>query len=259
MDVVEPVTFENARGEHLAGVVHRPGGWSPGGPAAVVCHGMLSSKDSRKHTEVARRLASGGLLALRFDFAGRGESEGSFEDMTVTGEVEDLAAAASWVRDGGAGPVSLVGSSLGGAVAVVYTGLAGGIACLATLASVSRPGEVLRALLEPDQIDRWRETGVLELEDGRLGWGYMRDAERCDPIAAARRIAVPALFVHGTGDDVVPPASSRDLDAATAGPSRVVLIEGADHAFEEEEHRRRAVDLVVDWLLEHGRGAVGNM
>ncbi len=84
--VMEEVRFENARGQQLAGVLHAPETW-PHGPAVIVCHGMLSSKNSPKHTLFAQELSQRGLLALRFDFAGRGQSDGDMQEITVGREV----------------------------------------------------------------------------------------------------------------------------------------------------------------------------
>lgn len=245
---VEPVRFENARGQKLSGALHVPENWATGGPSAVVCHGMLSSKDSPKHTLFAAELAARGLLSLRFDFAGRGESDGTMADLTVSGEVQDLAAAVALLSERGAGPVSLVGSSLGGAVAVLYAGKFGSITSLVTLASVSRPAAIFRDLLSHEEIERWRATGSHAFDEGSLGYGFYEDALTQDVLAAAARITSPALFVHGSEDDVVPPSSSRDLHAAASGRKRVIEIDGADHRFSDPAHLGQVLGLVLGWI-----------
>ena len=50
----------------------------------ICCHGMLATKDGLKHQELADSLAERGLTTLRFDFAGRGESDGDVFDLTYT-------------------------------------------------------------------------------------------------------------------------------------------------------------------------------
>lgn len=244
----ERVDFENARGQRLSAAVHRPGSWQGGGPSAVICHGMLSSKDSPKHTEIARRLAGRGLLALRFDFAGRGTSDGSLEDLTITGQVQDLEAAVSLAGSLGAGRVSLVGSSLGGCVAVLHAGGSGGIASLAVMASVSRPAEIFHDLLTPDELGRWKREGTHAFEEGNLGYGFYEDALTHDVPGAARRIGCPALFVHGSVDEVVPVSSSEDLHGAAAGPKKLVIVEEADHRFSDPAHLEQALGPVIDWI-----------
>src|SRR5215831_9131847 len=42
-------------------------------------------------------------------------------------------------------------------------------------------------------------------------------------------VRVRTVVVYGTRDSIVPPEQSRAVAAAAAGPTRVVVIEGADH------------------------------
>lgn len=74
----------------LFGVIHRPlqGKRSP---AVLVCHGFGGSKTGRFriYVELASLLAKAGIVTLRLDFRGCGDSEGNFSDTTVNSEVED--------------------------------------------------------------------------------------------------------------------------------------------------------------------------
>lgn len=91
-----------------------------GAPIAVVCHphplhgGTLTNKVA--HT-VARAFAELGVITLRFNFRGVGESQGAFDH--GIGEVEDLQAAVHWlcVRYPQA-PLWLAGFSFGAFVAL---------------------------------------------------------------------------------------------------------------------------------------------
>src|SRR5688572_10643887 len=94
----EKITFDNVRGETLSGVLHHPIGSDPHG-AVILCHGMESHKNSEKLIYLGRKLAEANVLALRFDFAYVGESSGKVEDITYSGEVEDLKAAFSPMQD----------------------------------------------------------------------------------------------------------------------------------------------------------------
>ena len=51
-----------------------------------------------------------------------------------------------------------------------------------------------------------------------------------DSVANARRVAAPAVFVTGGGDEVIPPAYQRPVVDAYAGPKRVIDVPGAHHA-----------------------------
>jgi predicted alpha/beta-hydrolase family hydrolase len=78
MTTKEQNTFHNIRGQKIVGILHPPASQ----PAAVVilCHGMESSKESEKIVVLSRQLSEKGIFALRFDFAGSGESEGRLRE-----------------------------------------------------------------------------------------------------------------------------------------------------------------------------------
>ncbi len=87
---------------------------------AVVCHphpvhgGTMTNKVA--HT-LARGFIGVGIPALRFNFRGVGKSTGSFDD--GNGEVADVLAAVSWLRDEAPDlPLWLAGFSFGAAMAV---------------------------------------------------------------------------------------------------------------------------------------------
>jgi len=54
--------------------------------------------------------------------------------------------------------------------------------------------------------------------------------QRFDALARARDLKMPALFVHGTADRIVPSAMSQRLYAAAPEPKRLLMIEGASHS-----------------------------
>ncbi len=83
------VFFENSSAERLAGILHTPKKKTYA--AAVICHGYGSSKDNKE--KWAEAFCKREMAALRFDFSGRGESKGAFEDMTISKLVDDLVSA----------------------------------------------------------------------------------------------------------------------------------------------------------------------
>ena len=115
----EKISFTNSRGDTLSGVLHHAEK-HPARGAVILCHGMESDKNSEKLVFLSRELARRGVLALRFDFSYVGESSGKFEDITYSGEVEDLKAAYALLRSRHAGKTAILGSSMGGTVALMF-------------------------------------------------------------------------------------------------------------------------------------------
>jgi uncharacterized protein len=55
-------------------------------------------------------------------------------------------------------------------------------------------------------------------------------ADDVSPMAAAARIGVPVLLIHGERDDETPPAHSQRIFAALPEPKRrLVLVPGGGH------------------------------
>ena len=87
----EPVMFESD-GQAVLGVIHRPR--RPRAerlPAVAIFHGFVGSKDQPHQifVKLAEALAAAGIVALRIDFRGRGDSEGDTVDMTFEGDMAD--------------------------------------------------------------------------------------------------------------------------------------------------------------------------
>jgi alpha-beta hydrolase superfamily lysophospholipase len=247
----EKVTFPNERGRRLAAVMGRP---DLGAPAAVavLCHGMLSGKNSPKHVMLSERLTARDIATVRFDFTSRYDSEGSIEEMTYTHQVLDLQAAVSFARDTfGPLPLGIYGSSMGGAVAILYVARFGGVDALATIAAVGRPGDLWSAWLDAERKERWRKEGWIEFRDTRLPWGFYADAIKKDVIGAAAQVRCPFLVVHGAKDAVVPVEQGREIHAAAGGEKKLVILPEADHAFSRPEDLAQMLREVAGWLQEN--------
>jgi uncharacterized protein len=96
-------------------------------PAVVLLHGFASSRDEvgDMYKRLAASLAERGIASLRIDFRGWGESAGSMEDSTVSGQVEDAAAAYQYLHGLDSiipDRIGVVGFSLGGSIAVYSAG-----------------------------------------------------------------------------------------------------------------------------------------
>ena len=74
----KPVIFKNNLEKQLVGILHLPEKEGKF-PAVIICHGFKGNKTQRKFVGLGRELAKNGIVVLRFDFYGSGDSEGNFE------------------------------------------------------------------------------------------------------------------------------------------------------------------------------------
>ena len=101
----------------------------------VLGHGVTGNKDRPFLVALARALEAEGFNVMRVSFAGNGDSEGRFEDATITKEVEDLGSVLD-ALDGYA--ICYAGHSMGGAVGVLRASTDARIQHLISLAGHGR-------------------------------------------------------------------------------------------------------------------------
>lgn len=246
----ERISFPNSRGDTLVGVLHRPAGNNSAG-AVILCHGMESHKNSEKLIFLGRELAQRGILALRFDFRYVGESSGKFEDITYSGEVEDLRAAYELVRQRRDGKIAIFGSSMGGTVALIFAAAEPQVTAVATLAAPLHPEKFPSRVLSPAGLQRWREHGFTHYNGQRLNLAMLEDLESIDVPGAATKIDCPVLILHGDADEVVPVAEAHELHGYLKNSKRLSILKDADHRLSDRATMQRAMLEALDWLTDH--------
>jgi alpha/beta superfamily hydrolase len=234
-------------------MVHTPAAAAAGAPVVIFCHGFTGDKVGANQLmrNLAQIVEDAGLYAVRFDFAGSGDSEGTFAaDTTVAGWQEDLRSVATWVERQFPGrPVYLLGHSLGGLVVLTagHRPVAGRIA----VAPVIHPVENFAAIILGPEL--WAKSVQGERVANFYGKGFALDSDFSrdllaagyDPLAAAAAFTEPLLIVHGTADVAVPFAGSEELRAACAAPAEFAVLD-ADHVFIGRHDELGAV--IVAWL-----------
>jgi len=233
------VEVRNRHGERLDTTFH------PGrdGDRRVVAigHGVSSHKDRPWLAALSEALAAAGIASVRFSFAGNGESQGRFEDATISKEVEDLGAVVDAFADR---QVIYAGHSMGAAVGVLRAASDPRIAGLVSLAGMVHVAAFMARVfghLTPG-VDC-----MLGKPQCPLTETFLADARAVgDVLAAAARIRVPWLLVHGDADELVPLQDALDAQAAAGARPSLAVLEGADHRF--AGHARAAADAVVRWL-----------
>jgi len=195
----------------------------------LIGHGVTGNKDRPWAQGLADALASAGIPALRFSFAGNGDSEGAFTDCTVSKEVEDLGAVLDAAAAAGYQQLIYAGHSMGGAVGVLRASTDARIHQLISLAGMVHT----RKFCDTEFGEETPDEGCMwEDEDCPLSQTFVDDMHRIDSVLhLTPSIRVPWLFVHGDEDDVVPVTEGREMFAAANEPKKWVEIPGGDHVF----------------------------
>ncbi|MFO8016654.1 MAG: alpha/beta fold hydrolase [Candidatus Woesearchaeota archaeon] len=254
----EKIYFENRHGQKLCGILTVPEDTGSRHHIVVLAHGFTSSKESSTYPFMARKLYEAGILSLRFDFYGHGESEGKFEDITLTEGSEDIQSAIDfagkkeYVED-----ISLFGTSFGGV-------------CTILAAARHKDKEIIKAAglkapaadmvgnrknkLRDEGFREWKKKGFAEFpkDDGRpvkLNYSFIEDGEMIDAFEEAKSISCPVLIVHGDSDESVPVQQSEKL-ADNIKDAKLEIIKGADHHFDRPGEKERINTRFVEFFRE---------
>jgi len=188
-------------------------------PRVVYLHGFASGPSSSKARFFAGRLKQEGVEVRVPDLA-----QGDFEHLTISGQLAVVE------REAGAGPVALIGSSLGGYLAALYAARHPEVTRAILLAPAFGFARRWPESLGQAELDRWRRTGYREVyhyaggDTRRVWYRLIEDGQRYEDYPEAVQ---PLLVVHGTRDSVVSPEFSIEF-ARRRGNARLMLVD-SDH------------------------------
>jgi uncharacterized protein len=164
---------------------------------ALYLHGFASGAKSTKAAYFARRLNERGAQLTSPDF-----NEPDFTTLTFTRMLEQLGAELART---GSQPVALIGSSLGGTLAVLAAGRypekIDRVVLLAPAVMFAKPGH---HLLPPERIEEWRRIGALPFfhyaynAERPLNFAFYEDSLAHDAFAAV--FTQPTIIFQGLRD-----------------------------------------------------------
>ena len=205
------------------------------GPAVVFLGGFASDMAGTKAAWLADWAREGGRSFVRFDYSGHGASGGAFEDGTIGAWAQDAEA----VLDTVPGPAVLVGSSMGGWIALLLARRAPDrVAGLVTIAAApdftedamwaGAPEATRARLMAEGRVHLPSDYGApmivtrALIEDGRANL----------VLRVPLPLPFPVRMLQGTEDREVPVSTALRLLGHAAGDDiRLTLVKGADHRF----------------------------
>ena len=219
------------RGDGIALAWARQGG---DGPAVMFLPGFASDMRGGKATALAAACAAAGRAMVRFDYSGHGGSGGAFADGTIGGWLRDALAVIDRLA---AGPLVLVGSSMGGWIALLAAlARPGRVAGLVGVAAAPDFTETLMwdAMAPPERAALARD-GFLDVPSQygpptRVTRALIEEGRRHLLLGAPIPLACPVRLLHGQRDPDVPwETALRLADRLEAGDVRVTLLKDGDH------------------------------
>ena len=241
------VSFKGAEGQTLAARLDSPSG--PPRAYALFAHCFTCSKDIFAASRIARGLAERGIAVLRFDFTGLGASEGEFANTNFSSNVQDLLAAAGYLRQEHEAPAILIGHSLGGAAVLAAAGDLPECKAVATIGAPADPGHVAHNF-QP-KLDEIESKGLAEVTlAGRtftIKKQFLEDVRGQvlhDRIAKLKRAL---LVFHAPLDATVGIDNATDIFVAAKHPKSFVSLDKADHLLSRHEDAAYVAEVLTAW------------
>jgi pimeloyl-ACP methyl ester carboxylesterase len=253
--VTEPelqfLAVEGPSGQRRIACRSRPGRT----PTVVWIGGFRSDMTSTKAARIDALCAARGQAMVRMDYAGHGESEGRFEDFVLSDWIADAEAV---LDRAAAGPVVIVGSSMGGWIAALIARRRAGRG-LAGLVLIAPACDFTEALMWPRFPEHVRqqilETGRFDLPSAYspdptpITRALIEDGRRNLVLDGTFRTGCPVHILQGMRDPDVPYAHALKLaEHLPLDPVTVTLIGDGDHRLSREEDIARLLAAVEGML-----------
>ena len=184
----------------------------------IYLHGVSDNRESS--AGVLTHFRECGFDVIAYDSRAHGGSEGT---NTTYGywEKEDLRRILDTLPPG---PVVLVGSSLGGAVALQTAAFHERITAVVAAETFSDLRTVITERA-PAFFTTPTINSAINLAEQKGNF----QVDAVSPMLAAQSISVPVLLIHGESDTETPPDHSRRIFAALKGQKQLLLVPGAGH------------------------------
>ena len=224
------------------------------GPGVVFLGGFRSDMTGTKAQHLATWAQGLGRGFLRLDYSGHGQSGGAFEDGSIGDWVEDAAAV---IAAQTTGPQVLVGSSMGGWIALLLArAMPERVAALVGVAAAPDfTDDLIWAGFSAEERARLMAAGRVETPSEYSAEPYVitrhliEDGRRHLVLRQPLNLPFAVRLLQGTADvDVPVSVALRLLDHATGPDMRLVLVKGADHRFSTPDCLALMVEAVEEVL-----------
>jgi putative redox protein len=243
----EKITFTGSQGEELAARLDRPLGEPRA--YALFAHCFTCSKDVFAAARISTALAERGIAVFRFDFTGLGMSGGDFGNTNFSSNVDDLLAAADFMRENFQAPAILIGHSLGGAAILAAAGRVSEARAVATIGAPFDPGHI--AHLFADARAEIESAGEAEVSIGgrafRVRKQFLDDIAAQPMESAIGTLGKALLIFHAPLDQTVGIDNAGLIFAAARHPKSFVSLDDADHLLSRKRDAIYVASLLAAW------------
>jgi len=243
----DKIEFKSVEGNMLAAKVDKSEGKTKA--FALFAHCFTCSKNLKAVVHITRALAKQGITTLRFDFTGLGSSEGDFSNTNFSSNVEDLVAAATYMKNELQSPAILIGHSLGGAAIIHAAHQLESVKAVVAIGSPADPIHVKKNFSM--KVNKIKESGEATVElAGRpfkIKKQFLDDLEAASMEDRISTLNRALLIMHSPLDNTVGIENAARLYKKARHPKSFISLHEADHLLSKETYSKYAGGLIAQW------------
>jgi len=243
----EKITFPGSDGHNLAGRLDLPDGEPKA--YALWAHCFSCTKDIFAASRVSAGLTERGIAVFRFDFTGLGESDGDFANTNFSSNVDDLIAAADFMRQNLEAPRLLVGHSLGGAAVLAAASRIPESEAVCTIAAPADPEHVAHHFESSrEEIETKGEAEVLLAgRPFKVKKQFLDDISNQNLEKQIGTMKKALLVCHSPIDEIVGIENATKIYVAAKHPKSFLSLDGADHLLRRKEDAIYVAEVISAW------------
>ncbi|MFY9284206.1 MAG: alpha/beta fold hydrolase [Miniphocaeibacter sp.] len=217
-------------------------------PTIIIVHGHTGNKMGNAffYVRMSKYFTSKGYTSFRFDFTGSGESDGEFENMTLTSEINDMDSIMDYVKNCenvDVDNIFIIGHSMGGFITTLK-------------AYEYKPKKIILLAPANDMFE-----GVKKIYEGygedkeevkyyglKIKKSFMDDMEGYKPYEKAALYKGDVLILRGEVDMSVSKTTCEKTKEAFGENAEHIEIEGTDHSFTNYDIRSYMMDRIYDFI-----------
>ncbi len=243
----QKITFPGSQGFELAARLDRPVGNSHA--YALFAHCFTCSSQVLAAKYIAMELARQNIAILRFDFTGLGSSEGEFANTNFSSNIQDLVAAADYLRENFAAPSILIGHSLGGTAILAA---AENIPEAKAVVTIGAPADAEHVIQNfGDKIKEIEIEGEAKVSlAGRsftIQKQFLDDVQTSTLDSRIANLRRGLLILHSPVDQVVGVENASHIFLAAKHPKSFVSLDKADHLLSDPQDAIYAANIIASW------------
>lgn len=243
------VTFPNTNKKQLAAHLELPADGHPKA-YAIFAHCFTCGKNLIAISHICRALTQTGFAVLRFDFTGLEESEGNFADTNFSSNVEDLMAAAEFLKKEHKPAQLLIGHSLGGSAVLLASLHIDSVEAVVTIGAPAEPAHIKKLISE--DLDEIKAEGHAKVKIANrtftIKQQFIEDLHQAHHKHAFTKIRRPLLVMHSPADTIVSIDNAAKIYQQALHPKSFISLDQADHLLTSSNDALYVGNMISIWV-----------